>query len=94
MSVGQMILDQKKLYQMRGGQLSLLMIQMGFSKLLMVRHSIVEYNLAYMLFDVNSREVLLKGKAQYSCPPSTNQFCSATFNLNYYLPPLLNKLPY
>jgi hypothetical protein len=65
---------------MRGeGQLSLLMMKMGFSKLLMVRHSIVEYNLAYMLFNVKSREVLLKGKSQFGCPPSTSQFRSAPF---------------
>jgi hypothetical protein len=57
----------------------LLMIQMGSSKLLKVIHSIVEYNFAYKLFNGKGREVLLNGKAQYSCPPSTNQYCSATF---------------
>ncbi len=41
------------------------MIQMGFSKLLMVIHNIVEYNLAYKLFNVKSREVLFKGNDNY-----------------------------
>jgi hypothetical protein len=68
------------LNRMRGeGQLSLLMMKMGFSKLLMVKHSIVEYNLAYKLFNVKSREVLWKVKAQYSSPPSTSQFKSTPF---------------
>ena len=40
------------------------MIQMGFSKLLMVRHSIVEYNLAYKLFNGKGSEVLLNGTTQ------------------------------